>query len=140
MRRATCCWEWREAAPARLRRAARRLPAMRSRRRSNDRIMKTNRVPASVGVYATLLLAPVLFAQGGRGPGGRGGILAHDPANDTKPYDKHDLSGIWSRNGSPGGYGGGGTCRDCGDRGYGNDVPPFTPLGQKKFEANKPSI
>jgi hypothetical protein len=28
---------------------------------------------------------------------------------------------------------------DCGDRGFGNDVPPFTPLGQKMFEANKPS-
>ena len=101
--------------------------------------MKTNRVQAGMIVYGALLLAPVLLAQGGRGPGGRGGILAHSPANDNKPYDKHDLSGIWSRNGTPGGYGGGGTCRDCGDRGFGNDVPPFTPLGQKMFDANKPS-
>jgi hypothetical protein len=59
--------------------------------------------------------------------------------NDDKPYDKRDLSGIWSRNGTPGGYGGGGVCRDCGDRGFGNDVPGFTPLGQKMFDANKPS-
>src|SRR5215468_7144176 len=73
------------------------------------------------------------------GPGGRGGNTAHNPANDNKAYDKHDLSGIWTRNGTPGGYGGGGTCRDCGDRGFSSDVPPFTPLGQKMFEANKPS-
>ena len=89
-------------------------------------------------LLATSLLLPVLALAQGRGPGGRGG-MAHDPANDNKPYDKHDLSGLWSRNGSPGGYGGGGTCRDCGDRGFGDDVPPFTPLGQKMFEANKPS-
>jgi hypothetical protein len=87
-----------------------------------------------MAIYVAVLLSPSLFAQG---PGR--GIMAHDPANDNKPYDKHDLSGIWSRNGSPGGYGGGGTCRDCGDRGYNVDVPPFTPLGQKMFDANKPS-
>jgi hypothetical protein len=101
--------------------------------------MKTNFVQASLAVSAALLLSPLVFAQGGGGRGGRGGIPAHNPANDSKPYDKHEISGIWSRNGSPGGYGGGGTCRDCGDRGYGNDVPPFTPLGQKMFDANKPS-
>ena len=85
--------------------------------------------------YGALLLALAipLWPQGGRG------ITAHNPANDGKSFDKHDLSGIWSRNGTPGGYGGGGTCRDCGDRGYATEVPPFTPLGQKKFEANKPS-
>jgi hypothetical protein len=94
---------------------------------------------SSSAICAALLLAPLLFAQGGRGPGGRGGILAHNPANDNKTYDKHDLSGIWSRNGSPGGYGGGGTCRDCGDRGFAKDVPPLTALGQKMFDANKPS-
>jgi len=65
--------------------------------------------------------------------------MAANPANANRPFDPHDLSGIWSRNGSPGGYGGGSTCRDCGDRGFGNDVPPFTPLGQKMFDANKPS-
>jgi hypothetical protein len=75
----------------------------------------------------------VMQAQGGRG------ITAHNPANDSKTFDKHDLSGLWSRNGTPGGYGGGGTCRDCGDRGFNNDVPPLTALGQKMFDANKPS-
>jgi hypothetical protein len=79
------------------------------------------------------LFVPVLYPQGGPG------FTAHSPANDNKPYDRHDLSGIWSRNGTPGGYGGGGACRDCGDRGFSNDVPPFTPFGQKMFDANKPS-
>lgn len=81
-----------------------------------------------------LLLSSLALAQGGRG-----GIMAANPANANKPYDKHDLSGIWTRNGTPAGYGGGGTCRDCGDRGFSNDVPPMTPLGQKMFDANKPS-
>jgi hypothetical protein len=99
--------------------------------------MKTSFLPASVTLFGALLLAPMVRAQGG--PGGRGGILAHSPANDNKPYDKHDIAGIWSRNGSPAGYGGGGTCRDCGDRGFGTDVPPLTPLGRKMFDANKPS-
>ncbi len=51
------------------------------------------------------LLTPSVFAQGGRR------ILAADPKNADRPYDKHDISGTWSRNGSPGGYGGGGTNR-----------------------------
>jgi hypothetical protein len=80
-----------------------------------------------------MLAASVGWAQGGRG------ITAHNPANDGKAFDKHDLSGLWSRNGTPGGYGGGGTCRDCGDRGYASAVPAFTVLGQTRFEANKPS-
>ncbi len=65
--------------------------------------------------------------------------MAHNPANDGKQFDKHDISGIWTRNGTPLGYGGGGTCRDCGDRGFNNDLVPFTPLGQKMYDANKPS-
>ncbi len=80
-----------------------------------------------------LFTCSVAFGQGGRG------IYAADPNNATRSYDKHDISGIWSRNGSPGGYGGGGTCRDCRDRGFGNYVPPFTAVGQNMFDANKPS-
>src|SRR5271170_6081424 len=87
----------------------------------------------SVLFGAYLLCSSNAFAQGGRG------ILAADPKNANRPYDKHDISGIWSRNGTPGGYGGGGTCRDCGDRGYASAVPDFTVLGQTRFEANKPS-
>jgi hypothetical protein len=86
------------------------------------------------GFTCGLLTGSLAFAQGG----GRG-IPAADPKNANRSYDKHDISGIWTRNGTPGGYGGGGTCRDCGDRGFGNDVPAFTPLGQKMFDANKPS-
>ncbi len=89
--------------------------------------------------FAILTGTALLFSSLALAQGGRGGVMAANPANANKPYDKHDLSGIWSRNGSPAGYGGGGTCRDCGDRGFSNDVPPFTPLGQKMFDANKPS-
>jgi len=118
--------------------------------------MKINWLTSGVVLGGGLIFSSLLFAQGGGGAapagrggrggaagagggGGRGGIMAADPKNANKPYDKHDLSGIWSRNGSPGGYGGGGTCRDCGDRGYSNEVPALTPLGQKMFDANKPS-
>ena len=35
------------------------------------------------------------------------------PAASAKaPFDPHDLNGIWSRNNQ--GWGGGGTCRECG--------------------------
>ena len=89
--------------------------------------------------FAILTGTVVLFSSLALAQGGRGGVLAANPANANKPFDKHDLSGIWTRNGTPAGYGGGGTCRDCGDRGFSNDVPPMTPLGQKMFDANKPS-
>jgi len=59
------------------------------------------------------------------------------PAMFAQNFDPHDLSGIWSRNSQ--GYGGGGTCRGCGDRGFNNEVPPMTPSGQARFDANKPS-
>ena len=87
------------------------------------------------GVVAGFLLLGTADALAQGGPG----ITAGDPKNANKTYDKHDISGIWSRNGTPGGYGGGGTCRNCGDRGFSNEVPPLTPLGQKMFDANKPS-
>src|ERR1700746_2568113 len=56
-----------------------------------------------------------------------------------KKFDPHDLSGIWTRSSSPKGFTGGGTCADCGDRGYGKNVPPLTPEGKKIFDPNKPS-
>jgi len=60
---------------------------------------------------------------------------------DTRAYDKHDLSGLWSRN--PGQFHLA-PCPECRDRGpapgYGffGDVPPRTPAGEKKFQLNKP--
>ena len=120
-------------------------------RRGGGTAMKAH-IRAGIILSAGVALSAGLFAQGrgaapaggaqGRGaaaPAGRGGIMAANPANANKPYNKHDLMGIWSRNGTPGGYGGGGYCRDCGDRGYGLNVPALTPLGQKMFDANKPS-
>lgn len=98
--------------------------------------MKIKLAVFGIATGSLLFCTSAALAQGG--PGERG-ITAADPKNANKPYDKHDISGIWSRNGTPGGYGGGGTCRDCGDRGFSNDVPPLTPLGQKMFDVNKPS-
>jgi hypothetical protein len=90
---------------------------------------------ALLWLSALFLLSSSLFGQGGRGRG----ILAASPANANRTFNPHDLTGYWSRNGNINGFGGGSTCGDCGDRGFGNDVPPFTPLGQKMFDANKPS-
>src|SRR5258708_29392262 len=95
--------------------------------------MKNQLMKAGIALAGYLVLAPPAGARGGPA------IMAHDPKNDNKSYDKHDLKGVWTRNGSPLGCGGGGTCRDWGDRGFSNEVPPFTPLGQKMFDANKPS-
>lgn len=98
------------------------------------------RVFTSLGLLAAVLalwsaIVPPAIAgqQGGRA----GGAAVPVPAPDTRPFNPRDLAGIWSRNG--GGYGGGGTCRDCGDRGYSLEFPEFTPEGQKAFERNIPS-
>src|SRR4051812_5466851 len=70
-------------------------------------------------------------AQGpppGRGRGGPGYLKLFD---SNMPFDAHNLAGIWSPNGN--GFGGGGRCRDCGDRGYSFEFPEFTPAGQGAF-------
>src|SRR5215210_7306020 len=41
-----------------------------------------------------------------------------------QPFDSHDLSGIWGRNGIT----------------LSNDVPPMTAWGQAKFDAAKPGM
>jgi hypothetical protein len=60
---------------------------------------------------------------------------------DTRPYDKHDFNGFWARN--PSAQYGQPPCPECRDPGpsygYFGDVPPLTPAGQKRFEANKPT-
>ena len=71
--------------------------------------MKINWLTSGVILGGGLICSSLMFAQGGappagrggRGGGGRGGIMAANPKNANKPFDKHDLSGIWSRNGSP---------------------------------------
>jgi hypothetical protein len=57
--------------------------------------------------------------------------------DQTMPFDPRDLAGVWTPN--AGGFGGGGRCRDCGDRGYSSEFPEFTPQGQIAFDKNIPS-
>jgi len=60
---------------------------------------------------------------------------------DTRPYDKHDFSGLWARN--PQTYGLP-ACAECRDTpiapgyGYFGDPPARTALGEKRLQANKP--
>jgi hypothetical protein len=63
-------------------------------------------------------------------------------AQQKPTFDPHDFSGFWDRVGYERGVGGKqavGGCNICGDPGFGVDVPPMTPEGKKKFEANKPA-
>ena len=89
--------------------------------------MRTRFMTLVIVVATILAFASTTFAQrgggGGRGGGGRGGGAA--AANATPagpPKDPHDLQGIW---------GGGGP--------LGNEPPSFTPEGQRRYLANKPS-
>ena len=68
----------------------------------------------------------------GQPPAGRGraagpGYLKLFDSN--LPFDPHDLAGIWTPNGN--GFGGGGRCRDCGDRGYSSSSPHSRPRGRR---------
>jgi hypothetical protein len=63
---------------------------------------------------------------------------------DTRPYDKHDFTGLWARNPGPFKQPACPECRDPGPGipgGYGffGDVPPRTPEGEKKFQMNRPT-
>ncbi len=60
---------------------------------------------------------------------------------DTRSYDKRDFNGLYARNPAPLGLP---ACPECGRNGpisYGffGDVPPMTPEGQRRFEANRPT-
>ena len=98
-----------------------------------------------------LLLIAAMAAAQDRGRGGAPGQPAPAGAgrgrqtgpgylklfDSSMPFDAHDLAGIWSPNGNA--FGGGGRCRDCGDRGYSFEFPMFTAVGQAAFEKNIPS-
>ena len=60
---------------------------------------------------------------------------------DTRPYDKHDFTGLWARNPGPFKQPACPECRDRGPVAYGyfGEVPPRTPEGEKKFQMNRPT-
>src|SRR6185295_20396258 len=89
-----------------------------------------------VAVVATASGAALAQAPFGPPPTqtGPGYPKVYDPG---MPFEPKDLAGIWTPNAV--GFGGGGRCRDCGDRGYSLDFPMFTPAGQAAFDKNKPS-
>ena len=106
-------------------------------------------VAISVRMLSALLCAgaagaTVLIAQQGNAPqtGARGAAAGQAgrqgaAPRDTRPFNAREIGGVWSRNSN--GFGGGGTCVDCGDRGYSLEWPEFTPDGQKAFDQNIPS-
>ena len=101
---------------------------------------------------SALLLAHVTLAQQVERGGGFGGLAGRgafggtgaggSSDNDTRDYDKHDFSGLWSR--SPNQYNLG-PCPECRDPaswpGYGffGETPPMTPEGQARFESYRPA-
>src|SRR2546430_13677550 len=56
-----------------------------------------------------------------------------------KKFDPHDLAGVWTRNSSRLGYGGGGKGPGCGGRGLRNNKAPLSPFGPKKFYVEQTS-
>jgi hypothetical protein len=96
---------------------------------------------------ALVLIGPNALAQNtaasvNRAPSADGASPYPSSDTDKRPYDKHDLSGLWSRNSQqfklP-------PCPECREHGpipgYGfhGTPPPRTPEGEKRFQANKPS-
>lgn len=82
----------------------------------------------------SIVLSAVLTGGGHRAAGQTTSSI------DVARFDPHDLSGIWGRFGSREGRGNaqGSPFPEGGDNGFGNDVPPFTPEGEMKFDSYKP--
>ncbi len=94
--------------------------------------MRTFLMGVGVALAFTALCCSSAFGQGagggqaGAGRGGRGGRGGDQAqAKSTLPFDPHNLSGVWLL-ATP-------------FAGLSNDPPPFTPWGQAKYMANKPS-
>src|SRR5262249_54967070 len=99
-----------------------------------------NRVHVVIFALVTILAFSFsAFAQRGGGRGQQAAAAPPAPASNA-PFDHHDLSGVWTRNpqtfdkSAP-------PCPECREpaSGYGfsEQVPEFTPEGQKRFDANK---
>ena len=83
-----------------------------------------NRVIGLMAVLVLLFSLPALSqAPAGQRQGGRGNAAA--PAPDTRPFDAHDLSGIWLRRG--------------GDRSISVKAPALTPAGTARMMKNLPA-
>jgi hypothetical protein len=100
-------------------------------------IVRTHFGRIAIGVLILFATAYSALAQGGRGGGQRGTPSEGTSANT--PFDPHDFSGFWARYGQRFGGPQGVACTDCGDAGFGTNVPPFTPEGKRLFDQNKPT-
>jgi hypothetical protein len=86
--------------------------------------MRTPIVVFAAALMAGLVISPVAMAQAGPGNGGQTNTLFYQLLKDPStggPAPRRDLSGAWAGplNAYPG------------------EVPPMTPLGQKRFSLNK---
>ena len=80
----------------------------------------------TIALLLVLVVSSVALAQA---PAGQRGGRGPAAAPDTRPFDTHDLSGFWFRNGG-----------DRSIRGSKmSDVPPMTPEGEKRLNANIPA-
>ncbi len=106
--------------------------------RNSDLRRFTLRTLAFTVIPAVMLIQSAAAQNAGARAGGDPNASSD---KDTRPYDKHDFSGLWSRN--PGQFKMA-PCPECRDNGqapgYGffGDVPPRTAAGEKKFQLNKP--
>jgi hypothetical protein len=106
--------------------------------RNSDLRRFTLRTLAFTVIPAVMLVQSAAAQNAGARTGGDPNASSD---KDTRPYDKHDFSGLWSRN--PGQFKMA-PCPECRDNGpapgYGffGDVPPRTAAGEKKFQLNKP--
>ncbi len=89
-------------------------------------------VTVLLGISIVLSAIPAESGQSAAGPSASG--------IDAAGFDANDLSGIWGRFGPREGRGNaqGSPFPEGGDNGFGNDVPRFTPEGQRKFDSYKP--